>query len=96
VLRIVPRNDLLARFGIGNEAVLEAVSTAIGGKETGFLFEGVRRFPIMIRLSEADRSNMETIKKIPVEVGPNLIITLEELADISLTEGFCTIIRENG
>lgn len=96
VLKIVPKNDLLARFGIGNEAVLEAVSTAIGGKETGFLFEGVRRFPIMIRLSEADRSNLETLKKIPVEVGPNLTMKLEELADISFTEGFGTIKRENG
>lgn len=96
VLRIVPKNDLLARFGIGNDAVLEAVSTAVGGKETGYLFEGVRRFPIMIRLSEKDRSNLETLKKIPVEVGPNLTMKLEELADIDFTEGFGTIKRENG
>lgn len=96
VLRIVPKNDLLGRFGIGNEALLEAVSTAIGGREAGFLFEGVRRFPIMIRLSESDRSNLETLKNIPVEVGPNLTVKLEELADISFTEGFGTIKRENG
>ncbi|MBI3541203.1 MAG: efflux RND transporter permease subunit, partial [Deltaproteobacteria bacterium] len=95
VLRIVPKNDLLARFGIGNDAVLEAVSTALGGKEVGFLFEGVRRFPIMIRLNEADRSNLETIKKIPVKVGPNLTLPLEELADISMTQGFATILHEN-
>ncbi len=96
VLKIVPNNPLLQKFGIGNEVVLEAVSTAIGGKEVGFFFEGVRRFPILIRLSETDRSHLETLKNIPVEVGPNLTLKLGELASLDFVEGFGTILRENG
>lgn len=96
VLQIVPKNNLLVKFGIGNDVLLDAVSMAIGGKEVGYLFEGVRRFPILIRMSDSDRSNLETIKNVPVEVGPNLTMKLDEIADVSFTEGFATINRENG
>ncbi|MBX7149895.1 CusA/CzcA family heavy metal efflux RND transporter [bacterium] len=96
VLKINPHNEQLLQLGVGSDVVLDAVSTAVGGKEAGFLFEGVRRFPIMIRLSEKDRSDLETLKNIPVEVGPNLTLKLKDLADIQFDEGFGTIIRENG
>ncbi len=95
VLKINPNSELLLKLGVGVDVVLDAVSTAVGGKEAGFLFEGVRRFPIMIRLSEKDRSNLETLKNIPVEVGPNLTMKLKDLAEIKFDEGFGTIIREN-
>lgn len=96
VLKINPNGELLLKLGVGVDVVLDAVSTAVGGKESGFLFEGVRRFPIMLRLSEKDRSDLETLKNIPIEVGPNLTMKLKELADIKFDEGFGTIIRENG
>lgn len=96
VLKITPDEARLAAFGIGPSVVLDAVSTGIGGKEAGFLYEGVRRFPILIRLSEKDRSDLETLKSLPVEVGPNLTLKLGELAELKFVDGFGTIIRENG
>lgn len=96
VLKINPDIELLSKLGVGADVVLDAVSTAVGGREVGFLFEGVRRFPIMIRLSEKNRSDLDTLKNIPVEVGSNLTMKLSELAEIKFDEGFGTIIRENG
>jgi len=96
ILRISPKNAMLAKFGIGNDSVLEAISTAVGGKEVGFLYAGVRRHPIVIRLNDKQRANIDTLKNIPVEVGPNLTMKLGELAAIDFTEGFSTIIREDG
>ncbi|HEX5035967.1 MAG TPA: CusA/CzcA family heavy metal efflux RND transporter [bacterium] len=96
VLRIAPYEDRLAAFGIGASVVLDAVSTGVGGKEAGFLYDGVRRFPILIRLSEKDRSDLQTLKSLPVEVGSNLTIKLGELAHLEFVDGFGTILRENG
>lgn len=96
VLKINPDIKLLTKLGVGADVVLDAVSTAVGGVEVGFMFEGVRRFPIVIRLSEKERSDLATLKQIPVEVGPNLTMKLSELAEIKFDEGFGTIIRENG
>lgn len=96
VLKITPYEDRLAAFGVGPSVVLDAVSTGVGGQEAGFLYDGVRRFPIVIRLSEKDRSDLETLKALPVEVAPSLTVPLEKLADLSFVDGFGTIIRENG
>lgn len=96
VLKVTLKHDLLIKLGKNTGVVLDALSTAVGGTETGYLYEGVRRFPIMIRLSEKDRSDLETLKNIPIEVGPNQTMKLKELADIQFDEGFGTIIRENG
>ena len=96
LLQILPKEDVLAHYGLSNSAILDTVETAIGGTEVGFFFEGVRRTPILIRLKESDRSNLETIRHLPVEIGPNLTVKLSELADIRESAGFGSIIRENG
>ncbi|MDL1871445.1 efflux RND transporter permease subunit [Deltaproteobacteria bacterium PRO3] len=96
VLQIRPRRATLEAMGLSTGVVLEAVETALGGKELGYFFEGVRRFPIVLRLDEASRSDVATLKRIPVEVGPNLTLRLDELAEVAEVEGFATIFRENG
>ncbi len=96
ILKITPKKSILSQYGLSASVVLDAVSTAIGGEEVGFLFDGVRRYPILIRLSEADRSNLETVKNLPVEIAPNMTLAIKEVADLTMTDGFGSIIRENG
>ncbi len=95
LLKIVPNHALLEKMGTPVQAVLDTVSTAIGGLEAGTLYEGARRFPIVIRAGEQERSDLEQIKNLPVSIGPYLNVRLSDVADVGPTETFGLIIREN-
>lgn len=95
LLKIVPNHALLGKMGIPIQAVLDTVATAIGGLEAGTLYEGVRRFPIVIRVNEQERSDPEIIKNLPVSIGPYLNVRLGDVAEVGPTESFGLIIREN-
>jgi cobalt-zinc-cadmium resistance protein CzcA len=95
MLRIIPKKDLLHQYGITSEEVLEVISAALGGHELGFLYDGVKRFPIVLRLNEQDRSDLEKIKKLPVGVAASLTVPLEELAEIKFVEAYSSVSREN-
>lgn len=95
LLKITPNHALLEKMGIPIQAVLDTVSTAIGGLEAGTLYEGVRRFPIVIRVNEQQRSDPALIKNLPVSIGSYLNVHLSEVADVGPTESFGLIIREN-
>lgn len=95
VLRIEPNNDILTKYGAATTDVLGTVSAALGGEDAGYLYEGNRKFPIVVRLSEEDRSNLNMIRTLPVGVGTNIIAPLQRLADIKFTETFGSINRED-
>jgi cobalt-zinc-cadmium resistance protein CzcA len=95
VLRIEPKNIELKRLGISKENILGTVETAIGGTEAGSMYEGVVRFPIIVRLSESDRSNVESIKKVPVGAGENFTVHLNQVANVNIQETYNEIRRES-
>lgn len=95
VLRIKPKMDELRKLGIPKENLLSTVETAIGGKEAGSLYEGIMRFPIIVRLSEHDRSDIESIRKIPVGAGENFTVPVEEIATVEIKDTFNDIKRES-
>lgn len=66
VMNIKIRRDRLSRFGLDMSEVQDIVSTAIGGKEAGVVFEGDRRFDIMVRLPDTMRDDPEAVSKIPI------------------------------
>lgn len=94
VLRIQPKSKELQRLGLAKESVLSTIETAIGGTEAGSLYEGIMRFPIVVRLSDNDRSSLESVKKVPVGVGDNFTVPVEELAEINIQETYSDIRRE--
>jgi cobalt-zinc-cadmium resistance protein CzcA len=95
VLRINPKMTALRKLGISKENILATVETAIGGTEAGSLYEGIMRFPIVVRLNEQDRSNIVSIEQVPVGAGENFTVPLKELADISIKQTFGDIKRES-
>jgi len=95
VLRITPNIKKLSELGISKENILSTVETAIGGSGAGFLYEGVMRFPIVVRLSETDRSEISSIEKIPVGVSQSLTIPMNEVAEIKIADTFSDIRRES-
>ncbi len=92
----------IARRGLSISAVQDVIGAAIGGREAGVVFEGDRRFPIIVRLNDTVRENLEALKHLPVELpssagsGPAPAILLEQVAKFELSEGPNQICRENG
>lgn len=86
-----------ARYGLNVSDVQDAIATAIGGKEAGTMFEGDRRFDIVVRLPDALRADMEAIRRLPLPLpGGANFIPLGEVATFTIAPGPNQISRENG
>ena len=66
LLTIEINRQALARYGLNIADVQEVIEIAIGGKEAGQVFEGDRRFAILVRLPENIRTDLEALKRLPV------------------------------
>ena len=93
--------DALARYGLSTGDVLDLVSVAVGGREAGLVFEGDRRFPIVVRLPEEIRADIPALENLPIPVtqnsdNGNVFIPLKEIASFRLSDGPNQISRENG
>jgi cobalt-zinc-cadmium resistance protein CzcA len=66
LLTIHPRRDALARFGLNVADVQDVVQIALGGRAAGEVYEGDRRFDIIVRLPEALRTDLDAIGRLPI------------------------------
>lgn len=94
LLQILPKQDMLRTLGVSTAEVLQTVGIALAGEEAGYMYEGVRRFPIVIRLSEEQRSDLTQIRSLPVGITQNATIPLSNAAEVKFTEAFNSITRE--
>ena len=91
-----------ARYGLNMNDVQDVVASAIGGTTAGTLFEGDRRFDIVVRLPENLRTDMEAMKRLPIAIpvpdaqNRRRFIQLAEVATLELAPGPNQISRENG
>jgi len=95
-LQIKIKRDKIARYGINVNDVNEIIEAGLAGKIAGAVFEGDRKFDILVKYKQSDRNNIEDIKNILVNSGSGAKIPLSELADINLEEGPSEITRDNG
>ena len=106
ILTIEMNRTAMARYGLSVADVQEVIEIAIGGKTAGQVFEGDRRFEILVRLPDAMRGDVERLKRIPVPLaatgvesrnGPRARnIPLGAVAEFNLVRGPNQISRENG
>lgn len=66
MLTIKPNRQAMVRYNLTMDEVQEVIQTGMGGKEVGLLFEGDRRFDIVVRLADDLRVNLEMMKRLPV------------------------------
>ncbi len=66
MIQVVPQRDKLARYGLDVAAVQEAVRVAIGGQVAGQVYEGDRRFDLMVRLPDALREDLQRLRDLPI------------------------------
>ena len=72
VLTIDIDREQIARYGLSVRDVQEVVSIAFGGQEAGTLYQGDRRFPIVVRLPEEIRSKVDLVRQVPIPLPEGL------------------------
>jgi cobalt-zinc-cadmium resistance protein CzcA len=101
VLQITPDRPALARLGLNVGDVQDVVSISIGGAQAGQIFEGDRRFPIIVRLPEDIRNRADEIGRLRIPLpadgaGPRGFVPLEDVAKVEVVIGPNQISREDG
>ncbi len=85
----------IARYGLNIADLNEMIALSFAGKTVGNVFEGEKRFDMVVRLSETNRHDIEDLKKLYVTTPSGQHIPLEELATIEYTQGPAKISRDN-
>ena len=107
VLTIAIDRARISRYGLNVADVQEVIEVAVGGKEAGQVFEGDRRFDLLVRLPERLRMDMEAMKRLPVPLPAGTrsagggeakagYVALGEIARFEVAPGPNQISRENG
>ncbi|CEI04127.1 Protein HelA [Pseudomonas aeruginosa] len=104
MMTITPNVDALSRHGLAIDDIQQTVAIALGGAVAGQVFEGDRRFDIVVRLPEAQRQDPKALATLPIPVstgmaaglGQAAYVPLGQLASIEVAPGPNQISRENG
>ncbi len=97
VLTIQVDRAAIARLGLPMAEVQEVVEVAIGGRTAGQIFEGDRRFEIIVRLPERLRTDMDGLKRLPVPLPDRRgFVPLGDVATFDVAPGPNQISREDG
>jgi len=94
VLQVVLNRAAMSRYNVHAAEVNQAIETAFAGVEGGVIVDGNRRYPIVTRLAEAARRDFAGVAHLPVRTTDGGLITLGQVADVSMTESVNTISRE--
>jgi cobalt-zinc-cadmium resistance protein CzcA len=95
VLQATVERSMIARYGVNVSDVLDVIEAAIGGKTAGQLFQGDKRFDIVVRLPATLRGNIAELKRLTVKTASGAQIPLDQLAQIEVVTGLNQINREN-
>ncbi len=85
-----------ARYGINVSDIQNIVEAAIGGKKVGTVYDGPKKYDIVVRYTPESRSSVEQIRNLQVAASNGSLIPMEQLAKIEYVEGQTNIYRLNG
>ncbi|ESU27198.1 cation efflux protein [Flavobacterium limnosediminis JC2902] len=85
----------IARYGLNISDLNEMISLGFAGKTVGNVFEGEKRFDVVIRLDKTNRKDIEDLRNLYVSTPLDEQIPLSELAQINYTDGPAKISRDN-
>ncbi|MEO6954840.1 MAG: efflux RND transporter permease subunit [Polyangia bacterium] len=95
-IRITPDRTMCARYGLNTGDVEAVVEAAVGGKAITQVFEGEKKFDLVVRFGERYRTSMQSIREITVNTPDNAQIPLGQIAQIVQEDGPSVIFREDG
>src|SRR6185369_889230 len=95
-LQIEVDRERAARYGINVADVDDVIETALGGRPATQVWEGERRYGIVVRLGEEDRRNADSLRSLLLDAPDGSQVPLDQVAKISVQEGVLNISREAG
>lgn len=96
IFTINPKPVELARYGLDVADLQEWLASAIGGNTAGLIFEGDRRFELLVRFDEGIRTNLDAIDSTPIIASDGEFVPLSEVATLGYSSVPNQISRENG
>jgi len=85
-----------ARYGLNVADIEDVIETALGGRPATQIWEGERRYNVVVRLREEERSNTEALRGLLLDAPDSSQVPLDQVAKISVQEGVLNISREGG
>ena len=85
----------MAKFGLNIKEVNKVVNTAFAGQSTGKVYEGEKRFDLVVRLDEKQRENLNDIRNLLIPTPKGTQIPLYQVADVDIFTGPAQIQRED-
>ena len=95
-LVVRPDRAALARYGLTVAALNRIVETAVGGAVAGEVYEGERRFDLVVRFQEGARSSPAAVEALPVVTPTGARVPLSALASVAVESGPVSVSREEG
>lgn len=95
-LQIEIDRERAARYGLNVSDIQDVIETALGGRPATQIWEGEKRFALVVRLPEAERSNVDHLRSLLLDAPNHAQIPLDQVAQIRFQEGVVNISRENG
>ncbi|KGJ89453.1 hypothetical protein ND16A_2346 [Thalassotalea sp. ND16A] len=96
MLSILPKRSAIARYGLNVAQLQQTVAAAIGGETAGMIFEGDRRFNMVVRLPEPIRQDVHRLSELPILLSSGGYVPLSEVATLDIAPAPNQISRENG
>jgi cobalt-zinc-cadmium resistance protein CzcA len=100
MVSIEPNRAALYRYGLSVVDLQDVLAAAMGGESAGQVYEGDRRFELIVRLPEHLRSDLSALERLPVPLshgkGGQSFVPLGEIATLKIAPGPNQISRENG
>ena len=94
-LKIVPKREMLAKYGISLPQFSEFVQVNMAGEVVSQVYEKGKTFNLVVRADEADRGEMDRVKDLMIDDAQGRKIPLSYVADVVSSMGPNTINREN-
>ena len=94
-IQVRANRTALAKYGITVDYFNKFIEMAFSGEKIADIYEGQRKFDVILRLNGCDAANMESVRKALIDTGNGAKVPLEEVAEIVSAGGPNTISREN-
>ena len=95
-LQVEVDRERAARYGLNVADIQDLIETALGGRPATQIWEGEKRFGVVVRLKEEERRNIDSIRGLLLDAGDGSQVPLDQVARISIQEGVMNISREAG
>ncbi|MGI4719409.1 MAG: efflux RND transporter permease subunit [Janthinobacterium lividum] len=91
-----PDRDAMARVGLTAQDVFDTLAAAVAGREAGTVYEGDRRFDVVVKLNDTARNDVQALRQLPVLTPSGSFVPFGSVATLETAKGPNQISREDG